>query len=243
MMASRFSPDEYDAWYETPLGSLCDRLEKETIFEVFKPKGFILDIGCGTGNYTIELYSLSPGERDVPAPEGFNRGVRVIGIDASFDMVSFAKNKIVSKGFKPLFVVANAEDMPFKSNIFDAALSVTALCFIKEPERVIKEAHMVLKPEGVFALGELNKFSYWTFLRRLKGLFKESVYKKARFFSIKTLTDMLNKTGFKDLQGSSCLYFPPINSSGFLKAYRFFENIGKAFFPKNGAFIVVSGRK
>lgn len=226
-MNFKMTPKEYAAWYETHLGSLCDRVEKEAVFGLSNSKGLVLDIGCGTGNYTLEL---------------FKKGVHAVGIDSSLEMVMSARNKVTANGFKPLFVVGNAEELPFKDNSFNTALEVTALCFIYNTKAVIRESYRVLKPKGTIALGELNRFSYWTLLRRLKGLFKKSVYRKARFFSIKTLTKVLQKTGFKDLKWSSCLYFPPINSSWFLKGYRFFENIGKLF-VQNGAFIVVTGRK
>lgn len=221
------TPKEYDAWYKTPLGSLCGRLEKEAVFGLFKPDGLVLDIGCGTGNYTLEL---------------LRRNVRAIGIDSAFDMVMFAKNKITANGFKPLLVVGSAEQLPFKDNSFNSVLEVTALCFIEHTEAVIKESFRVLKPKGTITIGELNRFSYWAFLRRLKGLLKKSIYRQARFFTIKELSRLLETAGFKDLKWSSCIYFPPINAEWFLKGYRFFENIGKLF-PQKGAFVVVSGRR
>ncbi|OGP30800.1 MAG: hypothetical protein A2073_05065 [Deltaproteobacteria bacterium GWC2_42_11] len=222
------SPNKYNAWYETPLGSLCDKLEKDAIFTLFKPKGFVLDIGCGTGNYTYEIKK---------------RGGKAIGMDTDFYMVLFAKDKAIVSGTKPLFIVGNAEVMPFKEKVFDGVLEVASLCFIQHPEKTIKEMHRILKPEGIIAIGELNRLSYWAFLRRTKGWFKETVYKHARFFSIRTLTEMLHETGFKDLQRSSCLHFPPINSKWFLKIYKIFEKAGRTVFPKNGAFIVAAGRK
>ncbi len=225
---TKFSPEEYDAWYETPLGSLCDRLEKEAIFRLFKPKGRVLDAGCGTGNYTMELVK---------------QGVQVVGMDSSVDMTLFAKRKSEKKGFKVNFVVGKGEAMPFKSNIFDSALGITTLCFVSEPEKMLNEVKRVLKEGGGFILGDLNRYSYWAFLRRVKGLFKESVYRQAIFFSIKGLREILQLTGFKDLRWSSCIYFPPVDSRWFLKGYRLFEMPGKAIFPKNGAFVTIACTK
>ncbi|MBI5893244.1 MAG: class I SAM-dependent methyltransferase [Deltaproteobacteria bacterium] len=227
-MKNLFSPNKYDAWYETPLGSLCDRLEKDAIFSLFKPKGFVLDMGCGTGNYTFEIEK---------------RGGKAIGIDVSIDMILSAKNKAAAKGMKSFFVVGNAEKMPFKNNSFDGVLEVAVLCFTNHIDKVIRETYRILKPEGMIAIGELNRFSYWAFLRRLKSLFKKSIYKNARFYSIKALCKILGNAEFKDLRWSSCLHFPPINSKWFLKGCKFFENISKLLFPKNGAFFVISGRK
>lgn len=225
---TKFSPKEYDAWYQTKLGNLCDRLEKKTIFALFRPKGLVLDVGCGTGNYTLEMAS---------------RGATAIGMDSSFDMALFAKIKAEKQGLKAHFVAGRGEAMPFKNDTFDGALSVTTLCFASNAETMIDEMKRVIKPEGHVVLGELNKLSYWALLRRIKALFKKSSYSEARFFSLQELKWLLEEAGFQDLKWSSCLYFPPINSNWFLKVYRFFENMGKILFPKNGAFIVIGGTK
>ena len=225
---TKFSPEEYDAWYETPLGSLCDRLEKEAIFRLFKPKGRVLDAGCGTGNYTLEIA---------------RRGAKAVGIDSSFDMALFAKRKGDEEGLELSFVVGKAEEMPFKGNVFDGVLGITALCFISSTERAIIETNRVMKKGGHLILGELNRFSYWAALRRIKAIFKESSYSGARFFSFKRLKGFLSNGGFRDLNWSSSLYFPPINSRFILKLWRFFERIGCLLFPKNGAFIAVTGVK
>ena len=225
---TKFSPEEYDAWYKTPLGSLCDRLEKEAIFALFKPKGLVLDVGCGTGNYTLELA---------------RRGTTALGVDSSFEMTAFAKRKAERENLNSKFVVGNIEDMPFKSGVFDSVLGVTVLCFASHAADAMSEIKRVLKAEGEIALGELNKMSYWAGLRRIKASFKKSSYRGARFFGLNGLQRFLQEAGFKDLKWSSCLYFPPVNSEKLLRWGRFFENMGKRLFPKYGAFIVVSGTK
>ncbi|MBI3754723.1 MAG: class I SAM-dependent methyltransferase [Deltaproteobacteria bacterium] len=224
----KFSPQEYDAWYKTPLGSLCDRLEKEAVFALFKPRGLVLDVGCGTGNYTLEIA---------------RRGAKGVGIDLSFDMALFAKTKAETQGLKTHFVVGRIEAMPFKKDVFDGVLGVTALCFISNAETAIVEISRVMKKGGLVILGELNRFSYWALLRRIKGLFKKSSYREARFFSLRKFKGLLEEAELKNLKWSSCIYFPPINSQWFLKGYRFFESAGKVLFPRNGAFIAIRGTK
>lgn len=230
---AKFSPKEYDAWYKTPLGSLCDKLEKEAVFALFVDRfkicpQLVLDVGCGTGNYTLELA---------------RQGIKVISIDSSFEMAAFAKRKADKEGLKSNFVVGRAEAMPFKGNIFDGVLSITTLCFVSNAGMAVDGIKRVVRPEGSVVLGELNKWSYWAVLRKIKALFKESSYRGAKFFSFKSLKRLLKKRGFKDLKWSACLYFPPINSEKLLRRWRFFENMGKRLFPKYGAFIVISGVK
>jgi len=58
----------------------ADKLLTENLVKYLAPKveGIYLDIGCGTGNYTIELQK---------------RGLRFIGIDPSERMIKKAKTK------------------------------------------------------------------------------------------------------------------------------------------------------
>lgn len=230
---AKFSPKEYDAWYKTPLGSLCDKLEKEAVFALFVDRfkicpHLVLDVGCGTGNYTLELAQ---------------KGIKAVGIDSSFDMALFAKTKAERQGLEANFVVGNVEAMPFKNDAFDGVLSITTLCFVSNAEMTVDEIKRVVKPGGDVVLGELNKLSYWAVLRRIKALFKKSSYREAKFFSLRKLKGLLEEAELKNLKWSSCIYFPSINSKWFLKGYRFFESAGKVLFPKNGAFIVIGGTK
>lgn len=107
---------KYDEWFGTPFGAYADRLEKSLIFRYLGDvRGKrILDLGCGTGNYAIELA---------------RRGAIVTGIDASTDMLGTAKEKARAAGLQIDFLAGKAEDMPLKTGSFDALVSVTACEF------------------------------------------------------------------------------------------------------------------
>ncbi|MEK7370744.1 MAG: hypothetical protein AAB265_04735, partial [candidate division NC10 bacterium] len=47
----------YDAWYDTPLGRLVDRLEAEAVLGLVGegPGAWALDLSCGTGRYAFAL--------------------------------------------------------------------------------------------------------------------------------------------------------------------------------------------
>jgi ubiquinone/menaquinone biosynthesis C-methylase UbiE len=97
--------------------------------------GFYLDIGCGTGII-----------RDV-APQ-----LNVVGIDVSPEMVRVASQKI------PTIMVADAENLPFRSRIFDAALFNASLFLIPNAERAVEEAMRVVKEGGVVLASYLLGF-------------------------------------------------------------------------------------
>jgi ubiquinone/menaquinone biosynthesis C-methylase UbiE len=63
---------------------------------------------------------------------------------------------------------AAAEALPFAPNRFDMILAVTAICFVKDPQRTIQEAARVLRPGGSLVIGELGQYSLWALSRNLR---------------------------------------------------------------------------
>ena len=220
----------YDAWYETPLGSLAHALEQEAIFRLAetKPGERTIDIGCGTGIYTLALA---------------RRGVHVVGVDPSWEMIAIAREKLRRAGLPGLFVLGSAEALPFRPGCFDLALAVTSLCFVRSPDQTIEEARRVLKPDGRLVLGELNHFSPWALWRRLKGIFTDTIYNQAHFWGRRELERLLKRKGFRIGAARVLLYFPPVPSRTFLKGYHLFEVILRKLAPGTGAFIAMKAKR
>ncbi|NJE08733.1 class I SAM-dependent methyltransferase [Thermococcus sp. M39] len=213
----------YDTWYQTKVGQYVDRTEKRLIFSMIKTKrGRALDLGCGTGNYTIELYK---------------RGFDVIGVDLSQEMLRIAKAKIPNV----LFIRADAYNLPFKKEVFDLVLSVTMFEFIYEPEKVLNEIHRVLKPGGEVVIGTMNGRSLWFLFKRFKSLFVETAYRYARFYTPKELETLLTNAGFDNVESRGIIFFP-----SFFPFIGIAEKVDQKF-NKNlksiGAFIAVRGVK
>lgn len=229
-MTELWDPKEYDAWYETALGSLSDRLEKELVFSMFVVKSgeIALDVGCGTGNYTIELA---------------RKGTKVIGIDRSKEMLGCAREKSEKIGFNIPFQVADAQMLPFQDNSFDLIVSNGLLCFLKEPEKTLMEMNRVLKPGGRLVVGVLNRWSPWALFRRIKGLFKDTIYNQAHFISPPELEELLKQAGFKVESTRTCLFFFPINNKVYLNIAARFERLDRVVMPRMGAFLAVSAVK
>ena len=104
-----------------------------------KPDEWVLDAGCGTGNYTIAL-----------AKEGFN----VIGTDFATGMLTKAKQKTTEDlsgrvTFKRADLNAPLE---FGDARFDHLISISALQAVANPTFTLGEFHRVLKPGGTLLL-------------------------------------------------------------------------------------------
>ena len=226
----KWNPEKYDVCYKTSLGALSDKLEKELVFSLFEIKhgDAVLDVGCGTGNYTIELAK---------------RGADVVGVDSSEEMLIWARQKAQGERLKVNFQVADALNLPFPDESFDLILSNGLLCFLKEPEKALMEMHRVLKPGGGLAVGVLNKWSPWAFFRRIKGLYKDTIYNQAYFISPPELEGLIRRAGFDVKETRTCLFFFPINNRVYLKIAEQFERLDRRLIPKTGAFLAVSAVK
>ncbi len=226
----KWRPGDYDAWYETPLGGLSDRLEKDLVFSFAGPvKGrAILDAGCGTGNYSLEAA---------------RKGAAVTGVDSSFDMLSWACEKVGKEGLNIGLCLADIGSLPFPEKQFDIVLSVCALCFFRERRRALLEMHRVLKPGGRVVVAVLNSRSTWALIRKTKGLFGESVYKDAEFISPRSLRSSLKEAGFKQIRTETCLFYPPVNNGLFLKSFGLWEGAGQRLVPWSGAFVAATAVK
>jgi trans-aconitate 2-methyltransferase len=95
----------------------------------------ILDIGCGDGKVTAEI------ARAVP------RG-SVTGVDASRQMIGFAKSKFPAKKNPNLtFGVMDARRLRF-AQAFDVIFSNAALHWVDDHQAILRGAATVLKPGG-----------------------------------------------------------------------------------------------
>jgi trans-aconitate 2-methyltransferase len=94
----------------------------------------LLDIGCGNGKTTA-----ATAER---VPQG-----SVLGVDASADMIAFAKEHWTADHPNLQFAVADARHLPFKRE-FDVVVSFNALHWISDQALPLQGIHQALKSEG-----------------------------------------------------------------------------------------------
>lgn len=93
----------------------------------------ILDIGCGTGNYT-DLFQKATQAKHC----------QVYGIEPSEGMIDKARQKNSQITFKQ----ATAEDIPFGDNFFDFVFMTDVIHHIPDIGVMFAEIHRILKPQG-----------------------------------------------------------------------------------------------
>ncbi|MBI2016498.1 MAG: methyltransferase domain-containing protein [Candidatus Rokubacteria bacterium] len=220
----------YDAWYDTPLGRLVDRLEKNAVLALVgdRAEGVALDLSCGTGNYALALAE---------------RSFRVVGVDVSEPMLRVARAKSAQANLDISWLRADASALPFRSGAFDLTTIVLGLEFTAEPGRVVGEAHRVLKPEGDLVVAILNRGGLWTLWRRLKRLVVPSVWRRATFFRPDELRDLLRARGFAAQGWRRAVHFLPLFARDRVGWVEWWEAIGARWMPASATFVAVAARR
>ena len=104
----------------------------------------VLDIACGTGDFTIEI------ARKLPA------GSQVMGVDISEGMMQIGKEKIRRAGVDAEMTIADCESLPYEPNTFDRIAVGFGVRNFERLELCLEEMYRVLKTDGKLVILELS---------------------------------------------------------------------------------------
>ena len=132
-------------------------------------RGTVLDIACGTGDFSIE--ALRHGVK------------RVVGADISENMLAVAREKAREKGLEDRleFRYGDSENLDFEDGTFDAVTVAFGVRNFEHLERGLAEMCRVLRPGGKvvvlefstperFPMKQLYRFYFKQILPRVGGL-------------------------------------------------------------------------
>jgi SAM-dependent methyltransferase len=157
----------------------------------------LLDAACVVAHSHVLDVGTGPG---LVAAAARDRQATAVGIDFSEAMVAEARRRNPDIEFKQ----ANAEALPFDASEFDAVVGNFVLHHVAFPDKVLNEAHRVLRDGGKAA------FTVWSDYTKLAGfgLFLDAMQKHGNLelphgplFGVSdfaTFHDMLSKAGFHD---------------------------------------------
>lgn len=222
----------YDAWYHTPVGAWADHIETEALFRLLQLQAgeHLLDLGTGTARMALEIA---------------RQGVHVTGLDGSPEMLQVAQSRLQHHQAEHAvrLIRGDMQTLPFPDQSFDAVLTVTTLCFVASPDRVIDESARVLRPGGRLVIGELNRWSLWTLLRRIEGLVRPTLFQSAHFLDIWSLRRFTHQSRLHMQQWHGMLHLPPVNSHAFLHQLEPIEHAAQRWVPAFGAFLVLEATR
>lgn len=103
---------------------------------------YVLDVGCGVGV--------------TPCFIAKKYGCRIVGVDILPAMVERSRERAKRKGIidQVEFRVADAQDLPFNDDLFDAVITESVTAFPKDKQKAVNEYARVTKPGGYVGLNE-----------------------------------------------------------------------------------------
>ncbi|OYT61760.1 MAG: hypothetical protein B6U69_03025 [Thermofilum sp. ex4484_15] len=142
LLAERYDSSKYLFWTRK-----IEKGEERVISRwIAKLNGPCLDVGCGTGRYSLKLARL---------------GIPVIALDLSLGMVKELLRKASSTGLLDLIqpVLGDGEMLPFRGESFKSLICTLAFDHFENPEAAVREFSRVLKGGSLCILSTFNSFT------------------------------------------------------------------------------------
>lgn len=113
-----------------PANAYLERPATLSLLPAIDPGDRLLDAGCGAGHLAAELVE---------------RGATVVGLDASLEMLGYARQRVPDAGF----VAADlGSPLPFGAGTFDGVASSLAFHYVADWRALFAELRRVLAPGG-----------------------------------------------------------------------------------------------
>lgn len=118
--------------------SLPDRLlfNRDRLWVTGQARGLTVEVAIGTGRNL----------------HGYRSDVRVLGLDASPEMLAHAVGRVRTTPLRLLAVAGDAEHLPIADACADTVVSTLAMCTIPSPHDALAETFRVLRPGGILLL-------------------------------------------------------------------------------------------
>jgi len=141
----------------------------------------VLEMACGTGIISLEISSIVR---------------QVTATDISPEMIEIASAKAQELKINNIgFFVQNGYSLDFQDDSFDVCIISNALHVVPEPERMLKEAKRVLKPQGMlisatYCHAENIKAKFISWLISFTG------FRAYRKFTSRSFIELIETSGF-----------------------------------------------
>lgn len=178
----------------------------------FSPRSTLLEVGCGTGDYTLLL-----------ARAGF----RIRGVDLSSLSIDSARVKARMLQLPDvLFGVSDAEALSeIQDGSVDGVVSFSALRYVPNVEHALSAIRRVLRPKGVAVIDFPNRFCPWFTL--LKNHFGVETHIHDHQFSTRQVTDLMRNAGFEAVAARRILFTTYVLPNRLLPLFKAIDVVGE----------------
>lgn len=188
----QYDGNQYDKSSQTQFKQGNNLIEKILI----NPRSYVLDIGCGNGKTTIELFKSEPT-------------IKIDAFDCSQSQIEIANINRKKAGItnqEIAFFNMEAIDMNYEEK-YDLIFSNAALHWISEGEKMYEKIFYALKKKGVIAIHQGGKDSYRELHEAVQEAIKELKIENyfinwscPLFYPTKNeMKNLLTKIGFKNI--------------------------------------------
>lgn len=154
-------------------------------------KGNVLNVACGYGAETMEIYEKLQPEK-------------ITAIDITGPHIEFAKTRVKDTNLseKIVFEKMDACSLPFKPSSFKYVIGIEGPAHFRTREKFLQKAHEVLEKEGVLLLADIivdSKASRKNFFAKIIGhsCAKHWYMPRENWMTISEMKEMLKNIGFK----------------------------------------------
>ena len=144
-------------------------------FKNFNKKGRLLDLGCGAGNFLLEMKKM---------------GFKTTGVDISKNAREIASGKGL------IILQGELKDQKFPNNYFDIITLWHVFEHLLDPSSIIQEIYRIMKKDGILLI-ETPNIDRLSLLLFKKHCFHLDLPRHLYHWSLDTLTKILEKNGFK----------------------------------------------
>ena len=197
---------QYDEWFRK--NHLVYKAELKAIKSLVPIDGYGMEIGVGTGRFAFPL------------------GIKW-GVDPSSKMMEIAQKRGIN------VVGGVAEKLPFSESLFDFVLMVTTVCFLDDINNAFMEAYRVVKKDGYFIIGLLDRNSPLARIY-LKNKNENIFYKESTFYTVDEVVEDMKLSGFDNFDFRQTIFQHPS---------KIIENEPVRSGYGEGLFTVIRGRK
>lgn len=206
-----WNPRFFERYFGTRVGATIRSREEEAVYDflggVLRPRHKVLEVGCGTGNYTVPVAQ---------------RCAEVIALDSSPEMLQYLRERLLRQG------LSNVEARPgrlpnqlgARPGEFDGALVVGVLNYTEDLEESLRALAAALKPGGwaifnvpvttveggIYALSEILH-RRWAYLLSPNEILDRTI--KAGLRVDYTATAGLSRAGLTLIVGATVPTAPP----------------------------------